>query len=382
MTTEVKKRAKRRRHVEPGAPPGVLIAHPEAAQPVIHVIAYGPDEFTEAQLDDLGALGQYLGRWPVVWVNVDGLGDVNTISRLGETFGLHRLALEDVLTPHHHPKIEEYDGHLFLIVRMFEPGFVVDTEQLAIFIGKGFVLTLQERPGDCLDPVRKRIRESRGRIRVMGADHLGYSIVDAVVDAYYPYLDEFAERLENLEEAVLKHPKADAISEIHLFKRNLLTLRRTMAPLREAINALLRDDSDILSESTRVHLRDCYDHVVQILDLVENYRELLGGLLEVYLTNISNRMNEVMKYLTLIATLFIPLSFVAGVYGMNFDTTVSPWNLPELGWYWGYPAFLAVVILVVALEIYFFWRKGWLGNPEKGPRSKRKKAGPHPDHSR
>lgn len=345
----------------PGRPPGTLPEHPDSQKPQIHVIAYSPTELKEADIEDTADIRAYLERWPVVWINVDGLGDTETIRQLGELFGLHGLALEDTLTLHQRPKIEEYEGHLFWVVRMLEPDLPVRTEQLSIFFDKNFVLTVQEHPGDCLDPVRKRIRESGGRVRKAGADYLAYCLVDAVIDAYFPLLDDFSERLEAFETEALVQPSRHTVAKLHRGKRDLLAVRRAISPLREAINMLLRDDNDVMSETTRLYLRDSYDHTIQILELVETYREITAGLLDVYLTSVSNRTNDIMKVLTIIATVFIPLSFLTGIYGMNFDFESSPFNMPELHWRFGYPTFLLLAGLVAGLELFLFWRKGWLG---------------------
>jgi len=364
---ERKAKQRKKRSKIPGAPPGTLTGAPDAVKPVIRVMAFGPEDYVETELTDLDALGGYLARWPVTWVNVDGLGDVETIGRLGEVFDLHRLALEDVLNVYHRPKFEEYGRHMFIVLRMLEQGLPVRTEQLSLFFGEGFVLTFQEHSGDCLDPVRKRIRERRGRVCAMGADYLAYCLVDAVIDGYYPTLDELSDYSETLESKVVETATSETVSEIHQFKRDLLTMRRAISPVREAVNTLLRDENGLVSKTTRLHFRDCYDHAVQILEMVETYRELIGGLLDVYLSSVSNRMNEVMKVLTIIATMFIPLSFLAGVYGMNFDPEVSPWNMPELRWYWGYPVFLLILAALLVVELVIFWRKGWLGTPAAKP---------------
>ena len=327
----------------------------------MQLLAYNAADCVEAPIDDVAAIRDHLGKWPVVWVNVDGLGDVEVIQQLGDLFGLHQLALEDVLSLNQRPKVEEYEDCLFLVARMIEPGLPVRTEQISIFLGEGFVLTFQEHPGDCLDIVRKRLREGKGRIRTMGADYLAYCLLDAVVDAYFPHLDELSDVIETMETEVVEDPTAGTVSRIHQLKRDLLTVRRIMGSLREAINALIREDEGPITDATRLYLRDCHDHTVRILDLVETYRELAGGLLDVYLSSVSNRMNEVMKVLTVIATMFIPLTFLAGVYGMNFSGDASRWNMPELRWYWGYPAFIAAIVVLAIFELFLFWRKGWLG---------------------
>jgi len=359
-------RTHKRRGAPPGAPPGTLIADPASPKPVVTVIGYGPSAFHEEVLTRIDAVRDYLVEWPVTWVNVEGLGDIEILRQLGAIFDLHGLALEDVLSRHERPKVEEYGQHLFVVTRMATPGFPVRTEQLSIFVGERFVLTFQEGvPGDSLEPVRKRIREGVSRLGALGSDYLAYSLVDAIIDAYFPHLDALSDRVEELEEEVLEHPSKACVSKIHEVKRDLINIRRAVSPLREVVNALRRDVAGPMSDNTRVHLRDCYDHVVHILELVETYREVVGGLLDVYLSSVSNRTNEIMKVLTIIATVFIPLTFVAGVYGMNFDTSVSPLNMPELKWYWGYPAFLIAIAVIAVIEVSVFWKRGWLGSGKK-----------------
>lgn len=355
----------------PYAPPGTLIPLPNAAHSDIQVFAYGPSDFYEASISDPAEIAAYREKWPVTWINVNGLGNIGTIQELGRIFGLHGLALEDVLTLQQRPKAEQYGDHLFLVVRMLESGPGIETEQLSIFTGPGFVLTLQEHPGDCLDPIRKRIREGRGNVRTMEADYLAYCLLDAVIDAYFPALDTLSDRIDDIEVEVLDCPTADTVAQIHQFKRNLLAMRRAVAPLREAVNTMLRDAGPLLSDTTRVHLRDCYDHIIHIVEMVDTYREIIGGLLDIYLSSVSNRMNEIMKVLTIIATIFIPLSFFVGIYGMNFDPDASPLNMPELDWYWGYPAAWAVMILAVAGQLVFFWKQGWIGASWRRPRPQR-----------
>ena len=295
-------------------------------------------------------------------MNVDGLGDVRVIQEIGELFGLHALALEDVLTLHQRPKAEYYDGHLFWVLRMLDKSAPIQTEQLSMFFNKQFVVTFQEHPGDCLDCIRKRIREHGGRVRRMKADYLAYCLVDAVIDFYFPFLDEFTEKMEKLEAEILTRPNHSLMVKLHQAKRELLTLRRAIAPLRETFNGLLRDEEEIFSDITRVFLRDGYDHVVQILELIETHREITSSLLEVYLTSVSNRTNDITKLLTIIATVFIPLSFLTGIYGMNFDVDISPYNMPELRWRFGYPIFLLIIFVVGFTELFFFWKNGWFKN--------------------
>jgi magnesium transporter len=360
MKWKRRKRRTARRTI--GDVPGSLHVDPEAPPPVIRVIAYGPDGCDEQEIADLESLQEVLHKSPVTWVNVDGLGSADIIRKLGEIFRIHPLALEDVVNVHQRAKVEQYAEQLFIVMRMVALGEHLETEQLSMFLGRGCVLTFQERPGDCLDPVRERIRKGTGRIRKAPADYLAYAILDAVIDSYFPLLEEYGERLEALEERVIAQPDAQTIASIHTAKRELLVLRRAVWPQREAISALLREEQELITDSTRVYLRDCYDHVIQIIDMLETFREICSGLLDAYQSSVSNRMNEVMKVLTIIATIFIPLGFIAGVYGMNFNPEKSPLNMPELSWFWGYPFALGLMAAIAVVMLLFFWRRGWLGS--------------------
>ena len=345
-----------------GAAPGTLITPPDSKPPTLSVLAYGPSGFAEEAFCDPNRIKSFLGVWPVVWVNVDGLGDAQLISEIGERFSLHRLALEDVLNAHQRPKVEQFGTHYFMVTQEVTMNEVLESEQLSLFLGHNFVITFQERCGDQWNPIRDRIRNDRGKIRGAGADYLLYSLLDTVVDSYFPLVESFDLRLETLEDNIVVHPERTSIAQIHHIKRDLLFLRRAVWPLREAVNVLLRDNSALIHEDTRLYLRDCYDHVIRIIELTELYRELGSGLMELHLTVVSNRMNEIIKVLTIISTIFMPLSFIAGVYGMNFNTGISPLNMPELNWYWGYPFALAVMTLVALAFLLYFRRLGWF-NP-------------------
>jgi magnesium transporter len=349
-----------RRRTKPGASPGTIVADPESPQPVIRVIAYGPDSVEERQIHDVSKLAAYLAKWPVTWVNVDGLGSAEVVQKVAQHFKLHRLAVEDVVNVHQRAKVEEYSDHLFIVARMVTLSERLSSEQISIFLGSNFVLTFQEREGDCLEPVRNRIREKRGRIRDVGPDYLAYAILDAVIDSYFPVLEEYGERLDRMDEQLALHPTRDIVTQIHATRSELLFLRRAVWPHREALATLTRDQHALIDRETRIYLRDCYDHTIQIFDLLETDRELCADMRDLYLSEISNRMTEVMKVLTLIATIFIPLGFIASVYGMNFDTSVSPWNMPELHWEYGYPYSLVLMAAVAATFLIFFWRRGWL----------------------
>ena len=350
-----------------GAPPGTLIVDPDSPPPQIQAIAYGPDQVAEHDIQDPRDLQPLVGQAAVTWINVTGLGDADTIAAVGEVLGLHRLALEDVMHVHQRAKAEQYPRHLFIVARMVSLNDRLETEQVSMFLGKDFVLTFQERPGDCFDPVRARIREARGRVRAAGPDYLAYALLDVIVDVYFPVNEEYGERLEAMEDEAIADPSSKIIGRIHDTKHDLATLRRAVWPLREALSSLLRDPTPLITDDTRVYLRDCYDHTIQAMDLVEGHRELSSDLMNLYMSSLSNRMNEVMKVLTLVATIFIPLTFIAGVYGMNFEfnAETAPLNMPELRWYWGYPFACLLMLAVVVIMLLVFRKLGWLGTSTK-----------------
>jgi len=371
-------RAKRRRRsphpefhrrTEPGAPPGTLVPEPGAPPSRVDVMAYGPEGAMERTLERLDELPAILAKWPVVWINVDGVGDAATVSALGQLLHLHRLALEDVLHVHQRAKAEPYGDHYFVVARMPVPHSPWESEQISIFFGANFVLTFQERPGgDCLDPVRVRIRAGWGHPRALRPDYLVYALLDSIVDHYFPFVETCGERLDDLEDVdltALDRPLAEFVAQIHRIKRDLLAVRRVVWPLRDALNTLLRDQTALVADETRVYLRDVHDHTIQIIDLVESYRDIASGVTEIYLAAVSLRTNDIMKVLTIISTIFIPLTFLVGVYGMNFNTDRSPWNMPELNWYWGYPLIWLIMLAIAAAMLVSFWRRGWIGRPQR-----------------
>jgi len=321
----------------------------------VHVFRYGPDDLQEENIEKVDELRDMLGSSPVVWINVDGLGDATTIKNLGEIFGLHALALEDVVNVHQRAKVEEYCEHLFIVVRMVSRPEHLESEQISMFLGKGFVLTFQEHPGNCLDPVRQRLRMGRGRLRTAGADYLAYSLLDAIVDCYFPLVDDYGEQLELLDERITANYAPQLMHELHDVRGDLMFLRRAIRPLRDALVKLMPDPMSLISAETQFFMRDCYDHTIQLMDLLDTFREMCSDLRDFYLTTISNRMNEIMKVLTIIATIFIPLSFIAGVYGMNFD------NMPELHWSLGYPFALAIMSAVAIGLLIYFKNQKWIG---------------------
>jgi magnesium transporter len=351
----------------PGTLPGTLTIPKDAELPVIVLIDYNGEKATRLQIEQPEDCIPYLDTDSVSWIDVKGLGSEDILLRLGRVFNLHPLVLEDVVNVPQRPKVEEYDEQVLIITRMVvlkESGRGFYAEQVSFILGKHYLLTVQEEAEhDCFDIVRDRIRSAKGTICKRKADYLAYALLDAIIDGFFPILEVYGEEIEELEDEVVASPTRQTLEQIHTLKRELLTLRRSIWPLRDAINSLIRDSSDqLISNEVRIYLRDCYDHTVQVLDMVETYRELAASLMDVYLSSVSNRMNEIMKVLTVISTIFIPLTFIVGVYGMNFDPEKSPLNMPELDWYWGYPACWAVMIAIAIGLIFFFKRKGWFEN--------------------
>jgi len=350
------------RFSKPGSAPGVLTAPAErrVEEVKIDVFDYAPDHLEERRVDDVEELFPYRDSPGVTWIDVVGVHDVEMLRRLGEHYRLHPLALEDVVNVGQRPKQEEYESNHFIVMKMVRLSESLELEQISIFLGQGYVITLQEIEGDVFGPVRERIRHGKGRIRKMGADYLTYALLDALVDQLFPVLEDYGERMEELEDELLEEPTDETLQKIHAIKREFLQLRRVAWPQREVIKGLDRQESPLVTAETKLFLRDCYDHSIQVMDMLEGYRDLATGMLDVYLSSVSNRMNEVMKVLTVIASIFIPLTFFAGIYGMNFDPEASPWNMPELGWAYGYPMFWGMIVVMAVGLIWLFRRRGWL----------------------
>lgn len=358
-------RRKRKRvpAIRPGsqiaASPGTLVASPDSHPSSLSVLAYGPDDLQELELASVEHLRDLAKAHPVVWVNMVGLGSAELLQELGNELDLHRLALEDVMNVPQRTKHDDYGDHQFMVARLPIETTHLETEQLSIFVRDRFIVTIQEKPGDCFDPIRRRIREGRVRIRTSGPDYLLYAILDALVDSYFPMLESIAATLDEMEGWVYENPERHHAEQLHGIKRDLVTCRRYIWPLKELTAGLLRPDATYLTEETRTYLRDCHDHAAQALDLVDSYRDIASGLMDFYLSMMSQRMNEVMQVLTVIATIFIPLSFITGLYGMNFDPAASRWNMPELGWPLGYPMVLGLMAGCVVLMLVYFRRNGW-----------------------
>jgi magnesium transporter len=355
-----------RRRSKPGTKPGTLIIAPDAPATTIRVMAYDKDRFIEQDVEKPGDLNAILGRWPVVWVDVVGLGSEEKLRGLADVFHIHLLALEDIVHVHQRAKVDPFENNLLCVMRVPDPSNVQLTEQLSLLIGKNYVVTFQERPGDDFNLIRASLRHAESTTRLnVKADYLAYRLIDAAVDAYFPVVEHVGDHLDNLDDAKAFESEA-AFLELHTVKSELLVLRRAVWPLRDALSELRSETTPFISDATRVYLRDCYDHVVQLLDLVESYRDISGDVRDFYLVSISNRMNEIMKTLTVIATIFLPISFIASVYGMNFDTEVSPWNMPELKWRFGYFFALALMGSVAIGMLLYFKVRGWLrGDPSR-----------------
>jgi magnesium transporter len=352
---------------QPGGKPGIDLAElesmPAPAERVpITCIDYGPDRVETRRVTDFEEFIQSRREpWVRVrWINVDGLSDPRAIRALAIKYGLHPLAIEDVMQTGQRPKLDPYPAegerppHLFLIVRMLQHAQErLESEQISMFLERGLVITIQESPGDIWDPIRARIEKPGSRLRELDASYLAYALIDAIVDHCFPVLEHYGDRLEELEDLVLEHPTRETIHEVHAVKRELLLLRRAMWPMREVVNEMQREPHECVSETTRTYLRDVYDHVIQIMDIIETYREVGSSLTETYMTSMSNRMTEVMKVLTIIGTIFIPLTFLAGVYGMNM-------HIPENQWMGSYPIFWAVCVAVAGGMLMWFRKRGWL----------------------
>jgi magnesium transporter len=342
-----------------GASPGTLISDPNAVASRLRVVAVapeGPQTFGDVDLDQLAGLCE---QWPLVWVDCVGLRDTDLIARLGAMFGLHRLALEDVVNTGQRPKADFFDDHAFVVLKMIGDAPDARPEQLSLFFGQGFVITFQESEGDSFDPVRQRL-EAGGRIRERGSDYLAYALLDAVVDGYFPLLDRKGERIDQLEDAMLSHADKTQTRELHQLRREAIVAKRWLWPVRDAISALMRADPALVSEETRLYLNDTYDHAVRLIEIVETFRDTLTGLIELHLSLQQARTNEVVNLLTIVSTIFIPLTFLAGIWGMNFDPDDSPWNMPELASYYGYPiALVLMAAIAILLVVYFRWKK-WL----------------------
>jgi magnesium transporter len=379
MSQRPRKKTFRKRHPPAGAKPGTLMINAQAGPPLIRVFEYTASQVKEHHVRSADQVRGLLREDAKFWIDVQGVGDERLLKGLAEIFHIHPLALEDVVNVPSRPKAEPHEHHLLIITRMATPAGKgrIATEQVSIFVGANYVLTFQQDlPGDVFDPVRERLRNAGGAMRAAGPDYLAYAIWDAIIDGYFPVFEEFGEHLEDLEIRAVQAPATQLLAEIHDVKRYLLDIRRSLWPQREAINSILRDCPKFMTETVRLHLRDCYDHCVQLLDVVETYRELASGLMDIYLSSLSNRQNEIMKVLTIMASIFIPLTFLVGVYGMNFD------YMPELHERWAYPVLWVLMLLICLGMVVYFRRKGWISRAAPLPSRWRDSDSPRRDEGR
>jgi magnesium transporter len=348
-----------RQQTSPGAKPGTLAIAPDASPTTIRVMAYSQERVIEKDIDDPHELKELLGHWPVLWIDVIGLASEAKLRAIAEVFKIHPLALEDIVHVHQRAKVDPYDHNLFCVLRIPDHSNEQLTEQFSLVLGKNYLVTFQERPGDCFGVIRTAIRNEASATRHgVQPDYLAYRLIDASIDAYFPILEAIGDHLDRLDDRSVAGDSRAAFSELHATKRELLMLRRAIWPLRDALNELRRESMPFICDSTRVYIRDCYDHTVQLIDLLESYRDIAGDVRDFYLSSISNRMNQVMKTLSLIATICMPMSIVAGVFGMNFD------HMPELHWRLGYLYALALMAAVgVVMYIFFRWRGYLAGDP-------------------
>lgn len=355
MTKLIKKRS-----IKAGLPPGTLvhIGEKKAGEPIITLIDYDETNHQESGIKTVEECIPFREKPTVTWINVEGVHEARVVEKLGHCFGLHPLVLEDILNTDQRPKMEVYGDYVYIVLKMLYeggPNRPVEAEQVSLIFGPNFVISFQEgKEGDVFNPVRERIRSGKGLIRKMGSDYLVYSLIDTIVDNYFLVLERLGEKIELLEEALVAQPAPPTLREIQKFKNQMIFVRRVVWPLREVISSLGRKESPLVKETTEIYLRDVYDHVVQVMDTVEVYREMLSGMLDIYLSSVSNRLNSVMKVLTIIATIFMPLTFIAGIYGMNFK------YMPELEWRWGYPAVWLVVAFIGVSMLIYFRKKKWL----------------------
>lgn len=335
---------------EPGAVPGEMIGDPEAEPVSVRIIQYDAEHFEEIDVHNLKRVRDFAAKPSITWVNVDGLRDADAIAEICESFDVHGLVMEDIVHPHQRAKVETYDDLTFIVARMPEVDGGFDSEQISIILCGHAVLTFQERSGDCLESVRKRLRENRGRIRSRSHDYLVYAIIDCIVDAYFPVLAKIGDKLNQVERQLTENPSVDAVAMLQRIRTILFMLKGTVAPHQDAVAHLLRDQQQI-SDDTRIYFRDCADHIHQVLDVCETTRELAADLRDYCFAEISFNQNETMKTLTVMASVFIPLSFIAGFYGMNFDPTASEWNMPETRWQFGYAFAISLMLGVAGLTL-------------------------------
>jgi magnesium transporter len=342
-----------------GLPPGTLVQVEEkkAEKVKIYIIDYDETQFQEKEAEAVEECFPFKDKPSVTWINIDGVHQVEVMEKIGAHFGIHSLILEDIMHTVQRPKMEDFEDYIFVVVKMIyydERENEIKAEQVSVILGTNFVISFQEKQGDVFDHVRERIRKNKGRIRKMKPDYLAYTLIDTIVDHYFIVLEKLGEKIEGVEEELVTNPTSETLQTIHTLKRELIFLRKSIWPLREVISVLERGESTLIDQSTGIYLRDVYDHTIQVIDTIETFRDMVSGMLDIYLSSMSNKMNEVMKVLTIIATIFIPLTFIAGIYGMNFK------YIPELEWHWGYVAALVLMGIIAFGLVMYFRNKKWL----------------------
>jgi magnesium transporter len=347
--------------LSPGARPGSINVPFDALPPTIRVTCYGPNKLEDHVDSSLEKAQQLRGKYPVMWVDIVGMGDQGLFEKVGMAFGIHRLALEDVVTIPQRSKVESYNDHLFVVAQAPRRGKKHTFEQVSFFVGKDFIISWREAPSECFETIRHRMQFTGRAMRELGTDYLLYALLDAMIDSYFPTLEKIGELVDRLDGELERGPARTMVARLHGVRHDVRLLRRIVWPMREAVMELATRYEWLIGKETSVYLRDCHDHTIQILDTLDNHRDACSDLRDYYASEINNRMNEIMKVLTIISTIFMPLSFIAGVYGMNFDTS-SPWNMPELGWRFGYPLIMTIMLVIAVSQLMFFRWKGWLGS--------------------
>ncbi|UCD84745.1 MAG: magnesium/cobalt transporter CorA [Deltaproteobacteria bacterium] len=349
----------KRRSKKAGLPPGTLVHIGEKKTEKVEIteINYNEEQYQEKEVTRIEECFPFKDKSTVTWININGIHQGGVIEEIGKHLGLHPLLLEDIMNTDQRPKMEDVGSYIFIVLKMLyhnEEENELEIEQVSLILGTNFIISFQEKKGDVFETIRVRIRTRKGRVRTQGADYLAYALMDAIVDNYFVILEKIGGKIEDIEEKLVSDPTPETLQTIHNLKRDMMFLRRSVWPLREIISGLERTGSPLFEKSTGIYLRDVYDHTIQVIDTVETFRDMVTGMLDIYLSSISNKMNEVMKVLTIIATIFIPLTFIAGIYGMNFK------YMPELEWHWGYFAALFIMVIVGAIMLVYFRRKKWL----------------------
>ena len=341
-----------------GLPAGSLIhiGEKKVEKVKIRLIDYGPKEYVEQVITNIEQCFPYKDEQTITWINIDGIHEVEIMGKLGDCFGFHPLILEDILNTQQRPKIEDFNDYIYIVFKTMDYNIKTNQiilDQVSIILGKHYVISLQERPLDIYEPIRKRIKNDKSRIRNEGSDYLAYLLIDSIIDNYFSVLEKIGEKIEHVENKLITSPTQKTLKTIYDLKRNMLYMRKSTWPLREIISRLERGEISLISDNTRIYIRDIYDHIIQVIDTIETFRDMLSGMIDIYLSSMSHRLNEVMKILTIISTIFIPITFIASIYGMNFRF------MPEISWKWSYFVVWAVILFIIIYMVIYFKRKKW-----------------------